>query len=90
MPPKLRSKTIVESLDSGFDAAEAARKGRVLALVEQIENLMNCNSGGIHPTTQLNKWKEEAQVMWTCLFFYLIILMNIRLSCNNYRAIEWS
>ena len=41
MPPKLRSKTIVESLDSGSDTAEAAQEGRVPALMEQIENLMN-------------------------------------------------
>ena len=41
MPPKLRSKTIVESLDSGSDAVEATHEGRVPALVEQIENLMN-------------------------------------------------
>ena len=41
MPQKLRSKTIAESPDLGFDVAEAAYEGRVLALVEQIENLMN-------------------------------------------------
>ena len=40
MPLKLRSKTTIESSDSGFDAAEAAQEGRVLALVEQIENLL--------------------------------------------------
>ena len=41
MPPKLRSKTTVESLDLGYDVVEAAHEGRVPALVEQIENLMN-------------------------------------------------
>ena len=41
MTPKLRRKTIVESLDSGYDVAEVAQEGRVLVLVEQIENLMN-------------------------------------------------
>ena len=41
MPPKLRSKTTEESLDSGFDVVEVAHEGRVPALVEQIENLMN-------------------------------------------------
>ena len=41
MQPKLRSKTIVESLDSGSNTVEVAREGRVLALVEHIENLMN-------------------------------------------------
>ena len=41
MPPKLRSKTTIEFSDSRFDAAEAAQEGRVPALVEQIENLMN-------------------------------------------------
>ena len=41
MPPKLRSKAIVESLDSGSKVVEAAHEGRVPALVEQIENLMN-------------------------------------------------
>ena len=41
MPPKLRSKIIVESSDLGSDAIEAAQEGRVPALVEQIENLMN-------------------------------------------------
>ena len=38
---KLRSKTTVKSLDSGSDVAEATHEGRVLALMEQIENLMN-------------------------------------------------
>ena len=41
MPPKLRSKTIVESPDLGFDAVDVAQEGRVLALVEQIKTLMN-------------------------------------------------
>ena len=41
MPPKLRSKTTIESLDLGSDAIEAAHEGRVTDLVEQIENLMN-------------------------------------------------
>ena len=41
MPPKLRSKTIIESLDSGSGATESSQEGRVLALVEHIENLMN-------------------------------------------------
>ena len=41
MPPKLRNKIIVESSDSGSDAAEATQEGRVPALVEQIENLIN-------------------------------------------------
>ena len=41
MPLKLRSKTTVESPDSGSNIVEAAQEGRVLALVEQIENLMN-------------------------------------------------
>ena len=41
MPPKLSSKTTVESMDSGFDVAKAAQEGRVPALLEQIENLMN-------------------------------------------------
>ena len=41
MPQELRSKTTIESLDSGYDATEVAQEGRVLALVEQIENLMN-------------------------------------------------
>ena len=41
MPSKLRSKTTIESSDSGSDVVEVAHEGRVLALVEQIENLMN-------------------------------------------------
>ena len=41
MPPKLRSKTTVESSDLGYGVVEATHEGRVLALVEQIENLMN-------------------------------------------------
>ena len=41
MPPKLRSKIIVESPDSGSDASKATHEGRVSTLVEQIENLMN-------------------------------------------------
>ena len=41
MLSKLRSKTIVVSLNSRSDAAEAALEGRVLALVEQIQKLMN-------------------------------------------------
>ena len=41
MPQKMRSKINVESLDSGFDAAKVAQEGRVPALVEQIENLIN-------------------------------------------------
>ena len=41
MPPKLRSKTTIESPDSGSDAVEAAREGRVPDLVGQIDNLMN-------------------------------------------------
>ena len=41
MLPKLRSKTTVESPDSGSDAIEATHEGRVSGLVEQKENLMN-------------------------------------------------
>ena len=41
------------------------------------------DSRGIHLTTQMNKWKEVVQVMWTCLLFSLIILMNFRLSSRN-------
>ena len=41
MPPKLKSKTIIESPNLGSDHAEAPQEGRVLALVKQIENLMN-------------------------------------------------
>ena len=41
MPPKLWSKITVESLDSGYDAAEVTQEGRFPALVEHIENLMN-------------------------------------------------
>ena len=37
MPPKLRSKTILESQDSVSDAAKAAQEGLVLAMVEQFE-----------------------------------------------------
>ena len=37
MPPKLRSKIIFESQDSGFDAIEAAHEGLVPAIVEQLE-----------------------------------------------------
>ena len=37
----MRNKIIVESSDSGSDAAEATHEGRVPALVEQIENLIN-------------------------------------------------
>ena len=73
MPPKLRSKTTIESLDLGSDDAKTTQKGRVPAMVEQIENLiiLQCNNRGIHPTTQLNKWKKDVQVMWMCLFFSL-------------------
>ena len=41
MPPKLRTKTTIEFPDSRSNATMAAYEGRVLALVEQIENLMN-------------------------------------------------
>ena len=41
MPLKLRSKTTIESPDSRYDVVEAKHEGRVPALVEQIENLMN-------------------------------------------------
>ena len=41
MPPKLRSKTTVESSKPGSNAAKAAQEGRVLALVGHIENLIN-------------------------------------------------
>ena len=41
MPLELRSKATLESSNSGSDAVEAAQEGRVLALVEHIENLMN-------------------------------------------------
>ena len=41
MPLKLRSKTIVEYPNLVSDAVEVAHEGRVPALVEQIENLMN-------------------------------------------------
>ena len=41
MPLKLKSRTVVESPNLGSVAAEATHEGRVLALVEQIENLMN-------------------------------------------------
>ena len=34
---KLRSKTILESQDSVYDAVEAAHEGHVLAMVEQFE-----------------------------------------------------
>ena len=37
MPPKLRSKTILESQDSISDIAEAAHEGLVPAMVEQFE-----------------------------------------------------
>ena len=41
MPQELRSKTTIESLDSGYDATEVAQEGRLPALMEKIENLMN-------------------------------------------------
>ena len=41
MPPKLRSKETIESSDSGSGVVKATQDGRVLALVEQIKNLMN-------------------------------------------------
>ena len=41
MSPKLRNKITAESPNSRSNAVEAAREGRVPALVEQIENLMN-------------------------------------------------
>ena len=41
MPPKLKSKTTIKSLDSGFDVVEAAHKKRVPTFMEQIENMMN-------------------------------------------------
>ena len=41
MPPKLRSKTTVESPDSGSNATKVAQEGRVPALVGHKENLMN-------------------------------------------------
>ena len=41
MPPKLKSKTTVESPNLGYDVVEATQEGRAPALVEQIENLMN-------------------------------------------------
>ena len=41
MPPKLRSKATIKSPDSRSDVVEATWEGRVSALVEQIENLMN-------------------------------------------------
>ena len=37
MPPKLRSKTILESQYSVFDVVETAQEGFVLAMVEQFE-----------------------------------------------------
>ena len=84
MPPKLKSKTTVESPNSRSDVAEAAQEGRVPTLVEQIENLMNSpvrqqGNPSNYPIEQV----EEVQVMWTCLFFSLIILMNFRLSCKK-------
>ena len=41
MSPKLKSKTTIDSLNSRSDAVEVTHEGRVLTLVEQIENLMN-------------------------------------------------
>ena len=41
IPPKLRSKTTVESPDSRSDDEKASHEGRVPTLVEQIKNLMN-------------------------------------------------
>ena len=41
MPPKLRSKTTLESPNPRSDVVEATQEGRVPTSVEQIENLMN-------------------------------------------------
>ena len=37
MPPKLRSKTILEPQDSVYDIVETAQEGLILAMVEQFE-----------------------------------------------------
>ena len=47
MPPKTRSKTTAESPNSGSDAVEAAREGRLPTLVEQTENIMNSSNNPI-------------------------------------------
>ena len=41
MPLKLRSKTIIEYPNLVYDVVKVAQQGRVPALGEQIENLMN-------------------------------------------------
>ena len=85
MVAKLRSKTIVESLDSGSDIVVAAQEGKVLALVEQIENLMNSpvqlQENPSNNSIEQVEGKGAGNVV--CLFFSLLIIMNFRLSCKN-------
>ena len=44
------------------------------------DKFYNTTTKGIHQTALLNMWKEGVQVMWMCLLFFLIILMNFKLS----------
>ena len=37
MPPKLRSKVVLESQDLGYDVVEAIQEGLVSSMVEQLE-----------------------------------------------------
>ena len=85
MLSKLRSKITIEYPDSGSDAAEVAHEGRVLAMVEQIENQMNSLvqqqwNPSNNPIEQV-EGRGVGNV--DVLFFSLLILMNFKLSCKN-------
>ena len=74
MPPKSRSKTTVESPDSGSNATKAAWEGRVVALVEQIENLMN--SLVRHQRNPSNNLIEQVEGRGACNVDVPIIFSN--------------
>ena len=84
MPPRLRSKIIVESPNSGSDAVEQ-QEGRVASLVEQIENLMNylVRQLGNPSNSSIEQVEGRGAGNVICLLFSLIILLNFRLSCKK-------
>ena len=61
MLSKLRSKTTIESLDSRSDDVKVAQEGRVLVMMEQIENRMKSpiqQQGNLSnsPIEQVEEW----------------------------------
>ena len=77
MPPKLRSKIILESKDSGSDVVEAALAGIVPAMVEQLErNTENFHQEEYASNTPIGQEAGIGNVVF--LFISLILLSNFK------------